>query len=70
MTYRFSLPVEQEENQESDPLIRQIGKKLRAHGGFIVEALVESVPQSILQMVFIVLTGTCELRFFPTRHVA
>jgi hypothetical protein len=30
---------------------------LRSHGGFICESIVESIPQSILQMAFIVATG-------------
>lgn len=41
-------------NNNEDPLRQYIRKKIFQHGGFMIEAMVESVPQSILQMVFIV----------------
>jgi len=43
--------------RDVDPLYIAIRRKMKVHGGFIVESLVESIPQSILQMIAIVQTG-------------
>src|SRR5690606_23731439 len=37
-----------------DPLERYFNNKVTEHAGFIFEALVESIPQSVLQMVALV----------------
>jgi hypothetical protein len=44
--------------RDADPLKVYLSKKLRTHGGFLVESMVEAVPQSILQMVGLVLTDS------------
>ena len=55
--------IEEEEKEkenkqlDADPLSDYIKQKTISHLGFIVEAVVEAVPQSILQMVFIVIYG-------------
>merc|ERR1719499_133744 len=40
--------------EDEDPLMVWIKKKLSSHGGFIMEACIEAFPQSILQMISIV----------------
>jgi len=40
-----------------DPLHRYLSRKLRSHGGFLIESLVESVPTAIMQMIAYVLSG-------------
>jgi hypothetical protein len=42
---------------DADPLKIYLTKKLRTLGGFLVESMVEAVPQSILQMIALVLTN-------------
>ena len=44
-----------DDNDDADPLSAYIRSKFVSHIGFIVEAVVEAVPQSILQMVGIIL---------------
>lgn len=41
----------------ADPLQQYLSKKWREHIGFIIEAVVEAVPQSLLQMAYIVARG-------------
>jgi len=41
-------------HEDDDPLMTWIRKKISSHGGFIVEACIEAFPQSVLQMVSIV----------------
>merc|ERR1719361_1272658 len=41
-------------HEDDDPLMIWIRKKVSSHGGFIVEACIEAFPQSILQMISIV----------------
>jgi len=53
--------VQNETLQTDDPLSNYISKKMVMHGGFVIESIVESVPQSILQMVAIVLTRQVNL---------
>ncbi len=40
-----------------DTLRLYIGRKFRTHGGFLIESVVEAVPQSILQMIAVVISG-------------
>lgn len=42
----------------ADPLKTYIKRKIRTHGGFLVESLIESVPQSILQMAGLIINET------------
>ena len=44
-------------DENDDPLREYLKKKTMTHAGFVLESLVESGPQSILQMVAIVVTG-------------
>merc|ERR1719397_986415 len=37
--------------EDEDPLMHWISSKIQKHGGFIVESLIEALPQSILQFV-------------------
>lgn len=47
--------VKNEAAHSEDPLKNYIMMKVVTHGGFMIESIVESVPQSILQMVAIVI---------------
>jgi len=42
---------DREMKEDEDPLIHWISSKMKRHGGFIVESLIEALPQSILQFV-------------------
>jgi len=42
---------DREMKEDEDPLIHWISSKIKKHGGFIVESLIEALPQSILQFV-------------------
>eukprot|EP01084_Bolivina_argentea_P265893 450843_1 len=42
-------------SNESDPLSLYIRHKLMSHLGFIIEAVIEAIPQSILQMIFLIM---------------
>lgn len=56
---RFGLNAHQPalSNNAADPLQQYFSKKWREHWGFIIEAVVEAVPQSLLQMAYIVTRG-------------
>jgi hypothetical protein len=41
--------LDDHDSYEQDPLKVYITRKLKSHGGFLVESVVEAVPQSILQ---------------------
>jgi len=52
---RSSNDDDEDDLIHGDPLSLYIRHKLMSHMGFLIEALIEAIPQSILQMVFLIM---------------